>query len=459
MSSYTFDITAYGAVGDGKTSSTKAIAAAVAACKEAGGGMIYVPVGTFLTGAIQLFSNMELHLETGATLLFSNDMEEYPPVMSRWEGVDRMVHMSCVYAENGRNISVTGRGTLDGQGKFWWDVLKQDREYPDFPKPHIKYPRPKFISFDNCEDVYIEKVRIINSPSWTINPIRCHNVHVEGVTIVNPYDSPNTDGIDPDSCRNMHISNCHIDVGDDCIAIKAGTEQAKENIPTENITITNCVMAHGHGGVVLGSEMSGNIRNVTVSNCVFQDTDRGIRLKTRRGRGGVIENLLVSNIMMDRVLCPTVVNMYYGCGPKGGDKVVWDKNPQPITEITPAVRHLKFSNITATDVRASAGFFYGLAEMFVDDVSFDSISVTMSDELVPGEPDMLAGMQPVAGQGFYINNVSNFSFNRVSVRNYLGSAFRVGKSEAVEFTACSASSKRSDGEMIEHNAPDITNAQ
>ena len=138
MSSYTFDITAYGAVGDGKTSSTKAIAAAVAACKEAGGGMIYVPVGTFLTGAIQLFSNMELHLETGATLLFSNDMEEYPPVMSRWEGVDRMVHMSCVYAENGRNISVTGRGTLDGQGKFWWDVLKQDREYPDFPKPDRK---------------------------------------------------------------------------------------------------------------------------------------------------------------------------------------------------------------------------------------------------------------------------------------------------------------------------------
>ena len=163
--------------------------------------------------------------------------------------------------------------------------------------------------------------------------------------------------------------------------------------------------------------------------------------------------------MMDRVLCPTVVNMYYGCGPHGGDKVVWDKNPQPITEITPAVRHLKFSNITATDVRASAGFFYGLAERFVDDVSFDSISITMSDELVPGEPDMLAGMQPVAGQGFYINNVSNFSFNRVSVRNYLGSAFRVGQSEAVEFTACSASSKRSDGEMIEHNAPDITNAE
>ena len=456
MKTCTFDITEYGAVDGGSVSCTKAIADAVAACREAGGGMIYVPSGIYLTGAIQLYSNMELHLEAGATLLFSNDMEEYPPVMSRWEGVDRMVHMSCIYADHERNISVTGRGTLNGQGKFWWDVLKQDRDVKDFPKPHIKYPRPKFISFDSCEDVYIEKVKIIDSPSWTINPIRCHNVHVEGVTIVNPADSPNTDGIDPDSCKDMHISNCHIDVGDDCIAIKAGTEDAKEDISTENITITNCVMVHGHGGVVLGSEMSGSIRNVTVSNCVFQDTDRGIRLKSRRGRGGVIENLLVTNIMMDGVLCPLVANLYYFCGPKGDEKLVWDKAPYPVSDITPAFSRMKFSNIIAVNVRASAGFFYGLAEKFIDDVSFDNISITMAEELQPGDPDMMAGIQPVAAEGFYCNNVSNFSFNRVAVYNHIGSAYRVGKYENVEFNACSASSKRSDAEMVVYNCPDIT---
>jgi polygalacturonase len=456
MKTNIFDITEYGAVGDGIVSCTKPIADAISACRKAGGGMIYIPTGTFLTGAIQLYSNMELHLETGATLLFSNDMEEYPPVMSRWEGVDRLVHMSCIYAEKERNISVTGRGTLNGQGKFWWDVLKQDREVKDFPKPHIKYPRPKFISFDSCEDVYIEKVRIIDSPSWTINPIRCHNVHVEGVTIVNPADSPNTDGIDPDSCKDMHISNCHIDVGDDCIAIKAGTEDAKENISTENITITNCVMVHGHGGVVLGSEMSGSIRNVSVSNCVFQDTDRGIRLKSRRGRGGMIENLLVTNIMMDGVLCPLVANLYYFCGPKGDEKLVWDKEPYPVSDITPMFRRMKFSNIIAVNVRASAGFFYGLAEMFIDDVAFDNISITLADELQPGEPDMMAGIKPVAGEGFYCNNVSNFSFNRVTVYNHLGSAYRVGKYQNVDFIACKASSKRSEAEMVVYNSPDIT---
>ena len=455
-SSFVFDITAYGAVGDGVTSCTKAITDAIADCKKAGGGMIYVPFGTFLTGAIQLYDNMELHLETGAKLLFSTNPEEYPPVMSRWEGVDRLVHMSCVYAENAHNISVTGRGTLDGQGKFWWDLLKIDRGYKDFPKPHIQYPRPKFISFDNCEDVYIEKVRLVQSPSWTINPIRCHNVHVEGVTIVNPADSPNTDGIDPDSCKDMHISNCHIDVGDDCIAIKAGTEDAKENISTENITITNCVMVHGHGGVVLGSEMSGSIRNITVSNCVFQDTDRGIRLKSRRGRGGCIENVLVNNIMMDGVLCPMICNLYYFCGPKGDEQLVWDKNPYPISEITPAFRRMKFSNIIATNVRASAGFFYGLPEMPVDDISLDNISITMAENGEPGEPDMMANIKPVSGEGFYCNNITNFSFNRVSVRNHFGSAFRVGKSENVEFTACSAQSKDADAEMIVMSCPDIT---
>lgn len=157
-------------------------------------------------------------------------------------------------------------------------------EAAQFPE-ELQYPRPKLISFDGCNRVTLKDLTLVNSPSWTVNPIRCQDVTIDNLSIHNPADSPNTDGIDPESCVNVRISNCHIDVGDDCIAIKAGTEDTKERIACENIAITNCTMIHGHGGVVLGSEMSGDIRNVVISNCVFKQTDRGIRLKSRRGRG------------------------------------------------------------------------------------------------------------------------------------------------------------------------------
>lgn len=156
-----------------------------------------------------------------------------------------------------------------------------------------------------------------NSPNWTIHPVRCENVTIDNLTIVNPFDSPNTDGIDPESCRNVRITGCHIDVGDDCIAVKAGTEDALEDVPCENIAITGCTMVHGHGGVVLGSEMSGGIRRVSITGCVFDGTDRGIRIKSRRGRGGAVEDVSVTGIVMNDVLCPLVINLMYFCGKDG----------------------------------------------------------------------------------------------------------------------------------------------
>ena len=163
----------------------------------------------------------------------------------------------------------------------------------------------------------IEGISIVNSPSWTINPVRCNNVIVDKVIIRNPKDSPNTDGINPDSCKNVHISNCHIDVGDDCIAIKAGIEKSIYRVSCENVVISNCTFIHGHGAVVIGSDTTGDIRNITVSNCVFENTDRGIRLKTRRGRGGIVEDICVSNIIMKDVKSPFVLHQYYFCGDGG----------------------------------------------------------------------------------------------------------------------------------------------
>lgn len=434
-----FDVREFGAVGDGKTVCTNAFAEAIKVCSEAGGGTVYVPAGDYLTGAIIFKSNINLYLDAGAKILFTNEINDYPVVNSRWEGVERKVYASCIYGENLENVSVTGHGTLDGQGQFWWKIFREKKN---------EYPRPKLVSFHGCKKVLLDGVTMINSPSWTVNPICCENLTVNNITIINPSDSPNTDGIDPESCKNVHISNCHIDVGDDCITIKSGTEETEERIPCENLTITNCTMVHGHGGVVIGSEMSGSVRNVVISNCVFEGTDRGIRIKTRRGRGGVVEDIRVNNIIMKDVLCPLVMNLYYFCGPGGKEKYVWDKNPYPITKDTPAFRRIHFSNITAREIRAAAGFLYGLSELPIEDITFDNISIAMAENAQPGVPAMMDGVEPMKQKGFFACNVKDVYFNNVSVSGHEGSAFMVENSSNVEFNRCKAYNAKTDDEMI-----------
>ncbi len=434
-----FDICDYGAIADGKTLNTGAIHAAVEACHRAGGGTVYVPAGRFLTGAIFLKSNINLHLEAGAVLVFTDDVAEYPVVNSRWEGVNRDVYASCIYGERIQNVSITGRGTLDGNGRVWWERHRSKCGL---------HSRPKLVSFESCKDVLVADVKMINSPSWTIHPVRSDNITIHNVSICNPSDSPNTDGINPESCRNVRISNCHIDVGDDCIALKAGTEESSDRIPCENITITNCTMIHGHGGVVFGSEMSGGIRNVTICSCVFEGTDRGIRFKSRRGRGGVVEDVRVSNIVMTKVICPFIINLYYFCEPRGTDKDVWDKNPHPVTDKTPAFRRIHFHHITAREVSASAGFVYGLPEMCVEEITFTDISIHMAEDAEPGMPAMMAGIEPMKQRGFFCGNVRDMTFNRVTITNHAGPAFQVENGERVEIRECGSKLPKDDAPLI-----------
>lgn len=427
-------ITEFGAKPNGQLM-TQEIQKAIDTVAESGGGRVSVPAGEFYTAALILKDHIELHLLPGSILKFSDNQEDYPVVTSRWEGVKREVYASCLYAENAKNISVTGFGLLDGNGQKWWHVFRNERET-------LKYPRPKLISFDSCEQVTIKDISMIDSPSWTVNPILCHGVTVDNVNIKNPADSPNTDGIDPESCKNVRISNCQIDVGDDCIAIKAGTEDTKERVSCENITITNCQMIHGHGGVVLGSEMSGDIRNVTISNCTFQDTDRGIRLKSRRGRGGTIEDIRVNNIVMDNVSCPFILNLYYFCGPRGKDKYVWDKAPYPITEETPMFRRIHFADITARNVHASAGFIYGLTEQPVSEITFHDISISMAEEAIPGKPAMMTGIEDMTKSGFYIGCATDVRFDRVTLDGVEGEVFHIENSEGIEINQCRANQEK-----------------
>lgn len=439
---HVYNIADFGAVPDGKTLVTAAIQASIETASAAGGGTVFVPAGKYLTGAIEMRSNIELHVSPGAVLSFSTDPEHYPAVVSRWEGVLQQVHMSCIFGQDLENVALTGYGTLDGNGGPWWDKKRYAPE-------ELEFPRPKLISFDGCRRVTLRDLNLVNSPSWTVNPIRCTDVTIDNLSIHNPADSPNTDGINPESCRNVRITGCHIDVGDDCIAIKAGTEDTAERVPCENITIMNCTMVHGHGGVVLGSEMSGGIRNVTITGCVFQHTDRGIRLKSRRGRGGIVEDIRIGNIVMEDVICPFIMNLYYFCGPRGKDKYVWDKNPYPVTEETPCFRRIHFSNITARRVHAAAGFLYGLAEQYISEITFDHIDISMAENAAPGVPAMMADLSEMNNRGFFLGNVRQIRFHHVTIENHEGPAFYVENGEQVTVEHCESRNTKREELLLE----------
>jgi polygalacturonase len=409
-----FDVRNFGAAGDGTALDTQAIQRAIEACSAAGGGTVVFPAGGYVTGALILRSHVTLHLEAGAVLLGSEDPADYPIIGSRWEGVEQETYAPLIGGSQLEGIAVVGRGTVDGRGVAWW------RRFRDGT---LCYSRPRLISFADCWNVLIEGVTLTRSPSWTINPVRCRNVTIDKVTIVNPADSPNTDGINPDSCRNVHIANCHIDVGDDCIALKSGTEDedSDKRVPCENVTITNCTMVHGHGGVVIGSEMSGGIRNVVIANCIFEGTDRGIRLKSRRGRGGVVEDIRVTNVIMTGVLCPFTVNLYYACG-AWGDKIVADRQPRAVSAGTPRFRRIHLSHITARDVKLAAGWVFGLPEMPIEELSLDDVAVSMAADAEPGYPEMADDVELMQGAGLFVRHVLGLRLRDVVITGQQGPA-------------------------------------
>ena len=374
---------------------TDAIQRAIDAAAEQGGGRVIVPAGEYETAGLVLKSGVELHLEPGAVLRFTDAFDAYPVIRTRWEGYEQPSYRPLLYARDARDIAVTGRGTLEGRGARWWEAFRAGE---------MEIARPCFICFEDCERVLLSDFRVQNSPAWTIHPLRCENVSVRGVTVVNPSDSPNTDGIDPESCRNVRISDCHIDVGDDCIAIKAGTEDAERAVPCENITVTGCTMVHGHGGVVLGSEMSGGIRRMAISGCVFDGTDRGIRIKSRRGRGGAVEDVSVTGVVMNDVLCPLVINLMYFCGKGGQEPIVSDPQAQPVDEGTPHVRRIRMADIVVTGARSAAACLYGLPEAPLSDISIVNTQI----HLVKSEPDypvMNAVQRPVTLAGLTAEHV------------------------------------------------------
>ena len=338
-----FDIRKFGAVEGGKESCTDAIRKAIGACHAAGGGRVVVPEGRFLTGAVRLQSNVNLHLADGATLAFSHDHREYPIVFTRWEGVELLNVSPFIYAWEVENIAITGRGTLDGQAdtEHWWNwrlpapgtqgrdrvarnrlidmqargVTVQERVFG--PNDYL---RPNFIQPYRSRNVLIDGVTIINSPMWEIHPVLCRSVTVRNVSVRSH--GPNNDGCNPESCRDVLIEGCTFDTGDDCIALKSGRNDdgRRLNVPVENVVIRNCTMKDGHGGVVIGSEISGGARNVFAEKCQMSSPqlDRALRIKTNSVRGGVIEGVYMRDVTVGEVAEAVVtINFFYEEGEGG----------------------------------------------------------------------------------------------------------------------------------------------
>ncbi|MDC7238880.1 MAG: glycoside hydrolase family 28 protein [Spirochaetales bacterium] len=393
---------------------TEAFKKAFEICRKQGGGTVHVPPGKYISGPIEMCSNSTLHLDAGAEILFTTNRDGFPLVAGRWEGKVMDCYMPLIYGKGLENVSVCGRGVLNGQGAGWWKPFKAGE---------LDHPRPRFISFEDSERILIEGIKLVDSPSWTVTPVNSRNITIHNISIRNPADSPNTDGINPDSCSEVRISDCHVDVGDDCITIKSGVEQNPDRIPCQNISITNCTLVRGHGGVVIGSEMSGSVRNVVISNCIFNGTDRGVRLKSRRGRGGVVEDIRISNLIMDDVMCPVVMNLYYFCGEGGKDKKVWDPAAYPVDEGTPAFRRISINGLTARNARSAAMFLNGLPESPLKELNFSDLRIHMASGAEPEYPAMRDKLEPMTGEGVIVEYVEDSSFRDVTVENCSGEVF------------------------------------
>ena len=396
-------VTAHGAKGDGVFDCGPAFRAAIEACQSAGGGRVIVPAGRYLTGAIRLKSNVNLHVQEGATVAFRPEAEAYPIVLTRFEGVELMNHSPFIYAFEQTNVGITGAGTLDGQANAqqWWawrtgqaparnrliqmaadGVAPEKRVFGDGPSKL----RPNFIQPYRCENVLIEGVSIVNSPMWEVHPVLCTNVTVRGVRI-NSH-GPNNDGCDPESCRDVLIERCTFDTGDDCIALKSGRNDDGRRLhtPIENVIVRDCDMKDGHGGVVIGSEISGGARNIFAENCRMDSPrlDRALRFKNNAARGGVIERVAMRNVTVGQLAEAVVAaDFFYEEGHNGA--------------YTPVLRDVDVRNVTSKKSK-HAFLLRGFAEspitnIRVTDCTFDGVE----------SPDVLEGVRDLVLTNVTVN--------------------------------------------------------
>ena len=422
------DVRQFGAVGDGVHDDTDAIQNAIHFTPA--GARILFPAGTYLTRPLALRSHLTLELQAGATLLGSPDRAKYPILpgtvtdlsggtdlmIGAFEGLTRPMYQSLIHAEYCEDIAIVGQGVVDGNAQnsdFW-------REFRNFDTA-----RPRLMFFCNCKGVTLHGVTGRNSASWNLHPFYSEDVSFLDVKVQAPKDSPNTDAIDPEACVGVNIIGCRLSVGDDCIAIKSGKiELCRERCQAaSDHVIRNCLMAFGHGAVTLGSETACGVKNLTVTRCFFNRTDRGLRIKTRRGRGKDcdITGITFDNIRMENVITPFVVNMWYNCcDPDRFSDYVKCRTPLPVDERTPHLGTFTFRDIDCTGAEAAACYIDGLPEAPIDQVNFSRVRIVFNPDAKPFVPAMQNDAVPRLKMGLYLNNVKKVNIEDVVVQGAEG---------------------------------------
>ena len=437
----------YGAKGDGSSLCTEAFARAIDALAQKGGGRLVVPQGVWYTGPISLKSNINLHLERGAIILFSPDLDLYPLIDTSFEGLDTRRCQSPISGYNLENVAITGYGVIDGNGEYWRPVKREkvtDKQWKEFTSrggafqsPKVWYPsegalkgasmsdmnvpkgditdegwneikhylRPVMISLVKCKNVWLQGVIFQNSPAWNVHPLMCENVLVEEVQVRNPSFAQNGDGIDLESCKNALIVNSSFDVGDDGICIKSGKDAdgRRRGMPCENVIVHGCTVFKGHGGFVVGSEMSGGVKNIYVSDCQFLGTDVGLRFKSTRGRGGVVEGIYINNISMFDIQTDAITfDLYYGgksaveALEDGDEQKQQQQAARKVDETTPCFRDIYINHVICRRARRAA-YFNGLPEMPVKNVQITDLEVNNAKE------------------GIIVNNTDGVKLDNISV--------------------------------------------
>jgi len=425
VESICLNVRRFNAVGDGVTDDTQAIQAAIMSCPVK--GRVLIPAGIYSVKTIFLKSDMTLELTKGAILSYAGAFyegavlpgylvdpfdEEY--YLGSWEGNPLDTYTALVQGINVENVNIIGEGVLEGNGHNFWD-------YPKVKKGAF---RPRLLQIIHSKFVTVQGITVQNAPSWTIHPLFSDALVFADLKVINPKDSPNTDGLNPESCNRVLIVGVYFSVGDDCIAIKAGKIYlgSKLKRSTQYVTIRNCSMNFGHGAVVIGSEMAGGVKNVMVSQCLFNETDRGLRIKTRRGRGkdAVIDNIHFKDIKMEKVLAPLVVNSFYFCDPDGRSEYVKTKEKLPIDARTPYIGKLVFEGIESENSEMSAGFFYGLPEQPIEELVLKNCDFTFAESAKAGYPAMMDDIPTYCKAGLIFNHVKSVTMDNVKFCGIIG---------------------------------------
>ncbi|HEY6142660.1 MAG TPA: glycoside hydrolase family 28 protein [Flavobacterium sp.] len=474
----TVNIIDFGAVNGGYTLNTKAFADAIEAVSKKGGGKVIIPAGIWLTGPIILKSKIELHAADGALIKFSPDKSLYPIIETSFEGLNTWRCISPIYGKNLEDVAFTGKGIWDGSGEAWGHVKKSklsSKQWKEFvasggvlnDKKDVWYPsaqykkgiegadqnvrhdlktkeqfetihdflRPAMVSIQNSKRVLFDGPVFQNSPAWNIHPLMIEDLIVRNVSVRNPWYSQNGDGLDVESCKNVVVENSSFDVGDDAICIKSGKDQdgRDRGVPCENIIIKKNIVYHGHGGVTVGSEMSGGVKNLHVSNCTFMGTDVGLRFKSTRGRGGVVENIFISDISMTNIPSQAISFDLYYSGKSVSETLAEGGNTTvakliPVDEKTPQFKNISIKNITIKGAE-QAVFLQGLPEMNLENIELSDFTIKAEQGFkmvdVKGVKIKNIKMDLVDGNAFNIYNGKNIEFNNIELKRNTSKALIV----------------------------------